>query len=70
MTTRIIETNTSSINVLTVDGHNASIEATIYFSVNESLTEVQALKIASMIIKVLESTDRNKTIENLIQLHT
>lgn len=66
MTTRIIETNTASINILTIDGSDASIEATIYFSVNDSLTETQAVKLASVIVKVLESADRNKAITNLI----
>lgn len=66
MTTRIIETNTASINILTIDGSDESIEATIYFTISDSLSETQAVKLASVIVKVLESTDRDKAITNLI----
>lgn len=65
MTTRYIETKDASINVMTVEGSDITIEATIYFGVNESLTEIQALHIGSLIIDILNTKDRTNHIEQL-----
>jgi len=66
MTTRIIEKNTAAINVLTTDGHFYNTEATIYFTSNDTLTERQAEQLASVIVKLLESNNRDTFITNLI----
>ena len=66
MTTRIIEKNTAAINVLTDENRVCNLEATIYFTSNDTLTEVQAEQLASVIVKLLESNDRDTFITNLI----
>jgi len=66
MTTRIIEKNTAAINVLTDENRVCNLEATIYFTSNDTLTEGQAEQLASVIVKLLESNDRDTFITNLI----
>ena len=66
MTTRIIEKNTAAINVLTKENRVCNHEATIYCGINDTLTEGQAEQLASVIVKLLESNDRDTFITNLI----